>query len=265
MFTQMTTETEYWIADFIEESEESPPLKCTRNIISKCWAKRYKVEKVYSIMLEATAQSLNRSLVILKILVLLHNFLRKGPREAIIGCDNGASQSSAVKLCLQILQHWKRINANDRSEDLRRDSFTSLLIQYYCLVLIGKVKLCDSYACFIEGNYCPIPYFVGTADQKILSPRFIEDLLVFLAKLIDLHEKVEQFTSLPNIQRTILLSLIDEEYCLVSLLVHLHCAFKEATNYLHGQHNLDVKGLGEKIQQLDTQIITLYSKLFKLI
>lgn len=109
----------------------------------------------------------------LKMLVLLHNFLRKGPREAIVGCDNVNSQSTAVRICLQILQHWKRINANDRSEDLRRNPFISLLIQYYSLVLISKVKLCDTYACFIEGNFCPIPYFLSSAEQKILSPRFI--------------------------------------------------------------------------------------------
>jgi len=148
-------------------------LKSTRNIIAKCWAKRYKVEKVYSIMLEAASQNINRSIVMLKMLVLLHNFLRKGPREAIVGCDNVNSQSTAVRICLQILQHWKRINANDRSEDLRRNPFISLLIQYYSLVLISKVKLCDTYACFIEGNFCPIPYFLSSAEQKILSPRFI--------------------------------------------------------------------------------------------
>jgi hypothetical protein len=51
VFTQMTTQTEYWIENFIEESEEGPPLKCNRNIIAKCWQKRYKVEKVYSIIL----------------------------------------------------------------------------------------------------------------------------------------------------------------------------------------------------------------------
>lgn len=119
-FTQMTTETESWIGNFIEESESSPPLKYTRNIIAKCWAKPYKVEKVYSIMLEATNQNINKCIVILKLLVLLHNFLRKGPREAIVGPNGGTSQSTAVRICMLIVDHWKRINANDRSEDLRR-------------------------------------------------------------------------------------------------------------------------------------------------
>lgn len=79
-FTQMTAKTEYWIENFIEESEESPPLKYNRNIISKCWEKRYKVDKVYTIMMAETVKNMNKCLVIVKILILLHNFLRKGPK-----------------------------------------------------------------------------------------------------------------------------------------------------------------------------------------
>lgn len=71
-------------------------------------------------MLEATNQNISKCIVILKLLVLLHNFLRKGPREAIVGPNGGTSQSTAVRICMLIVDHWKRINANDRSEDLRR-------------------------------------------------------------------------------------------------------------------------------------------------
>lgn len=47
IYNQMTTETEGWIVGFIEDSEEPPNLKFNRSIISKCWEKRYKVEKFY--------------------------------------------------------------------------------------------------------------------------------------------------------------------------------------------------------------------------
>lgn len=50
LFHQMYTETEGWIMGFIEESEEAPLVKYNRFIISKCWEKRYKVEKVYQII-----------------------------------------------------------------------------------------------------------------------------------------------------------------------------------------------------------------------
>lgn len=50
IYSQMTTETEGWIVSFIEDSEEAPNLKFNRSIISKCWEKRYKVEKFYEIL-----------------------------------------------------------------------------------------------------------------------------------------------------------------------------------------------------------------------
>ena len=90
-------------------------------------------------------------------------------------------------------------------------------------------------------------------------------MLEFLSGVADFHDRVAQFTSLPNIQRTLLLSLVDEEYCLVSFLVHVYCAFKQATNYLYGHNDLDEKALAYKIQQLDTQLIGLYSRVLKLI
>lgn len=51
----------------------------------------------------------------------------------------------------------------------------------------------------------------------------------------------------------------------MSFLVHLYCALKLATNYLSGQRDLDHKALLEKLQQLDSQLIALYSRLLKLI
>ena len=46
----MTTETEGWTLSFIEDNEEAPNLKFNRSIISKCWEKRYKVEKFYTLL-----------------------------------------------------------------------------------------------------------------------------------------------------------------------------------------------------------------------
>jgi hypothetical protein len=37
MYNQMTTQTEGWIASFVEDNEQSPQLKYNRSIISKCW------------------------------------------------------------------------------------------------------------------------------------------------------------------------------------------------------------------------------------
>ena len=78
-FNQLTTETEGWIDGFIEDNEEAPPIKYNRMIISKCWEKGYKVTKVYQIIDKEAQNNKTKALVNLKILILLHNFLRKGP------------------------------------------------------------------------------------------------------------------------------------------------------------------------------------------
>jgi hypothetical protein len=79
----MTTQTEGWIAGFVEDNEEAPILKYNRSIISKCYEKRYKIEKVYEIVWKYSDEYRTRCLVTLKLLVLLHNLLRKGPPEAV--------------------------------------------------------------------------------------------------------------------------------------------------------------------------------------
>jgi hypothetical protein len=67
MFHQMYTETEGWIMGFIEESEEAPLVKYNRFIISKCWEKRYKIEKVYQIIDQETIKNIQKCIIILKI------------------------------------------------------------------------------------------------------------------------------------------------------------------------------------------------------
>ena len=83
IFNQITTETEGWIAGFVEDNEEAPLLKYNRSIISKCYEKKYKIEKVYELLWKYQEEYKTKSLVTLKLIILLHNFLRKGPTEAI--------------------------------------------------------------------------------------------------------------------------------------------------------------------------------------
>lgn len=54
-------------------------LKYNRSIISKCYEKKYKIEKVYELIEKYSEEYKNKCLVTLKLEILLHNFLRKGP------------------------------------------------------------------------------------------------------------------------------------------------------------------------------------------
>lgn len=109
-----------------------------------------------------------------------------------------------------------------------------------------------------------MPYFLNSADKKILSVKFIEELLAVLEKFIGFHTKVQHMTSMENIQKTILLSVIDEEYCLVSFLVHLYCTFKESTSYIEGI-NIDEVALVTKVAELDDRVAEAYGRFMKMV
>ena len=155
LYNQITTETEGWIISFIEDNEEAPNLKFNRSIISKCWEKRYKVEKFYNILWRFSEEYNNKSLVTLKLLTLLHNFLRKGPKEAI----TYDKHNSPIKLCEKIYMRWKVSERPTNQEDIKRNSFVVLMIRMYCLIIIGKVRLCYENSDLFEGNYSILPFF----------------------------------------------------------------------------------------------------------
>lgn len=206
MFSQLTTKTEGWIIGFIEENEEAPMIKYNKYIIAKCWEKRYKVEKVYQVMMKESMNNVGKSLVVLKILILLHNFLRKGPPEAI----SNKFKINATTICLWLFKNWKSLNKSDKLIDKKRHPYVCGLILIYLVIIMDKLRLCFAYAFFIEGNYSLMPFFKLGIDAKILSLSFIDELMTFLEKVISFHECVQAHSYVIDIQRSIVLSLIDE-------------------------------------------------------
>jgi hypothetical protein len=148
-------------------------MKYNKFLIAKCWEKRYKVEKVYQVIDGEVTQNIGKSLIVLKILILLHDFLRKGPPEAI----NNGYKINAMTICMKV---WKSLSKTDRGIDRKRHPFVCLLIEMYSIILIWKLRLGFSYAFFIEGNYSLLPFFRTSIEGKILSMSFIEELMTFL-------------------------------------------------------------------------------------
>jgi hypothetical protein len=64
-------------------------------------------------------------------------------------------------------------------------------------------------------------------------------MLDFLDKCTIFHEVVQKNSYLLEIQRSIILSIIDEEYCLVSTLVFVITAFKHAVSYVKEDLNVE--------------------------
>jgi hypothetical protein len=163
---------------------------------------------------------------------------------------------------MKILGTWKSLSKTDRGIDRKRHPFVCLLIEMYSIILICKLRLGFTYAFFIEGNYSLLPFFRTSIEGKILSMAFIEELMAFLERLVTFHSKVQSHSCLIDIQRSIILSLIDEEYCLISVLVHLYSAFKHATNFI--EEVVDDDALRYKLAQTDSRFETLMINLQKL-
>ena len=78
-------------------------LKYNRSVISKCYEKKYKIEKVYDLLDKYAEEYKGKCLVALKLQILLHNFLRKGPKEAIMY----EKDNSPLNLCIKLYKLWK--------------------------------------------------------------------------------------------------------------------------------------------------------------
>ena len=122
----------------------------------------------------------------------------------------------------------------------------SCLLRDYSGLLVEKLRLCVTYKNYFEGNYSLNPFFSGMSKSfKPLSIGLVESLLRFWEKCLIFTSILFKENSLVKIQFSLGLSMIDEMYCLLSLLCHLLYAFKHSTNYIEGsQSNLKVlKGI----------------------
>jgi hypothetical protein len=68
-------------------------------------------------------------------------------------------------------------------------------------------------------------------EATLLRLTFIASLIRFLDHCLDFHQQLLRLSYLPDIQKAIVLSLIDEEYCLVSTLTFVLAAFKRAAGH----------------------------------
>lgn len=63
---------------------------------------------------------------------------------------------------------------------------------------------------------------------------------------------MQEKSYLIDIQRSIILSIVDEEYCLLSTLVFVYVAFKQAISYV--DEDLDIQKLTDKLMVIDIKL-----------
>ena len=132
------------------------------------------------------------------------------------------------KLSTKIYKNWKMSQRATDPEDIKRNSYVCLVIRYYSLILVAKWKLCYENSDLIEGNFSILPFLQSKKQIPLLKLPLISDLICFLDICASFHEVLATRSYLIEVQRSIILSLVDEEYCCLSLVVFLICSFKEA-------------------------------------
>ena len=259
----LTTKTEAWILSVLEENEDSPNQKFMRFLIIKAWQKPHKIKKFYVLLHKKFAKNQESTIIAFKALILLHNYLKKGPNDAYFQASS-ANVAYPKDLLSSIHDMWKLIFGSNltSSRDKIRDPYTSNIIVEYSHLVSRKVDLIRRYFKIIEGNYSLNPFFNSSGEENNpLTVNTIQDLLDYLQCLIDFHKIILLKKNLWKIQCSATLSLLDEEYCLISLLTHLIAAFKISTNYSVPQ--ADKENVKERTQRLEDKYISCYGELEK--
>jgi hypothetical protein len=111
----------------------------------------------------------------------------------------------------------------------------SQVINDFGTLLLEKLRLCIYYNSYFEGNYSINPFFNSMLKSfKPLTLGLVENLLRYWEKCLSFSLTLFKENNLVKIQFSVGLSMIDEIYCLLSLLSHLLYAFKHSTNYIEG-------------------------------
>ena len=234
-FNRVTTKTKGWVLSALEENEEGPKQKYVRYLIIKAWQKPNKIGKFYSCLHEILRKHQDSCVLVLKSLLILHNYFKKGPPEVL---TLNAKDISPLDLLSKISSKWRQISEGKMGspKDKRRTQYLSRLVFDYSELLKAKVRLSLTHASFFEGNFSLSPFF---KTRTPLSFQMIEDLLSYLKKLCDFSAKLMIENSLWKIQLSLVISIIDEAWCLLSLLAFLIFALKSSTNYIddfvHGE------------------------------
>lgn len=166
-----------WILAVLEESERGVKQKYIRKLVKTAWLHRGKVTKFFAYFDEFLSSNNNivSTIIALKSLILLHDYIKKGPAEAIID-----QTTSAQTLLSRITSVWTNVDDTDDSRDKKRSAFSRKLILGYARWIQNKLSIANAYAKLIEGNYSLAPFFEnpkGTDKQPPLSPKLIDDLL----------------------------------------------------------------------------------------
>ncbi|EAR97002.2 tyrosine kinase domain protein (macronuclear) [Tetrahymena thermophila SB210] len=254
-------DTQGWIKGALQYDEYGPKQKYVRKLLLKAWKKRPKTDKFYMLLYNHWKEHRSNTIINLKILILLHNYFKKGPPEAI---KNPVDRKiSPEKILDDIQQNWQKIILDGelvKPKDQKRSQYTCNLIVNLTKFLQTKLLLNQKYSQYFEGNFSLNP-FLESAKKKFkpLDPLLLPDLIEYLAVILKfVNVNLLHQCQLWNIQATISLSMLDEIYCLLCLTIHLYKTFKISTNF--ESHKFDENDIRQFIKAQDINLEKIYKQ-----
>jgi hypothetical protein len=94
----------------------------------KSWKKKNKIGKFFSILTVFVQENINNTVLVLKSLILIHTYIKKGPSEIL-------NERKVLELIKYIFYHWKDILTQQQTNpgrDKKRSLYTVNLIIGYC-------------------------------------------------------------------------------------------------------------------------------------
>ncbi|CAD8171189.1 unnamed protein product [Paramecium pentaurelia] len=240
LVSKVAQKTDFWVAACLEEVDAAPCQKYFRYLHCKAWQKKQKIPKFYEKV--SNRLQLHSVIVTFKTLQLIHNYVKKGPQEAI------AVQNSiySPNVILERIKNFQEQYQMKSSKDKFRSQFFTNLLYMYSIILLEKVKFHSFYLKFFEGNYAMIPFFNsmnGIQKQK-LSIAILNNMMNLWKQLLNFTSNIQfQEQNLINLQLGLAITMADELYNILCTFTHIFYALKQSTNYISGQptNNNEVK------------------------
>ncbi|EGR28559.1 protein kinase domain protein, partial [Ichthyophthirius multifiliis] len=230
--------TKGWLLATLQENQEEPNQNFIQKLIIKAWQKKEKIQKFYEMFLQfMTIQNTQNTIICLKSLILLHNYVKKGPLETVFK-NNGQKKGSSNDILNQIISVWQNIDPKDNSQDKIRSIFTTKLINMYAQRLRQKINLANQYSGFLEGNFSLKPFLDNVGknnnnnNNNLLKWQLIEDLLNYMNQLVVFSNEILSQNIIMEIQMSVYVQLVDEMYCLLCTLTFLLVCFIKSSVFL---------------------------------
>ncbi|KAM3145790.1 hypothetical protein pb186bvf_002085 [Paramecium bursaria] len=246
--------TEAWVEQCTQNDDLPPRSEDIRSLIIKAWFKREKIPKFYSaVHSKVLLPHSTNPKVILKLQILLHNYLKKGPPEAMNQQQQKIAPSMNQYIDLAIWSIIKLLIDTNRAQLQKSPKSEITLNGQYAQLLQAKLQLCFDNKSIFEASYSLTPLLSSLENGQFWKPidsRVFDKLLDYWSTALNFAGIILKSTNLWNIQTVAIMQMVDEIYSLLSMFLHLWAQVKQTTNETEGA---DISKLTEWVLSIDNQ------------